>query len=86
MRLETHQRTACLLCMYFVRNGVIGGRLWSGLFRLPLHAENFSSLSHGICEDIQHRDSVLPSDAGVGDADTIFETTLSFLGDLLVAC
>ena len=42
-------------------------------------------LLHSIGQEIQNTCGILPSDACVGDADTILETLRSLLGNLLVA-
>ena len=40
---------------------------------------------NGIRKLLQHRDCVIPSDASVGDADSLFECLRSIRGDFLVA-
>jgi hypothetical protein len=45
-----------------------------------------SSLLHRVSEAVQDRDGIVPSNARVCNADTVLQTALSFLRNLLVAC
>ena len=49
-------------------------------------AHDLSPLLHGVGQKIKHLDRVLPTDAGVGDADAVLERVFALLGDLLCAC
>jgi len=51
-----------------------------------LGAENLAALLHGIGEKVEDGKGILPPNARIRDANTVLETRLALLGDLLVAC
>jgi hypothetical protein len=50
-----------------------------------LLTENLPAGLDGIGKNVKHRHSILPVDASISDTDTVLETSLTFLGNLLVA-
>jgi hypothetical protein len=51
---------------------------------IDLLAHYLSSLSDSLRKDLKNRLGILPSDTSIGDADTVFQTRLAFLGNFLV--
>ena len=55
-------------------------------FIVTVRPKDFPTFPDGLGQGLQDLLGILPSYAGVGDADAIFQTGLSFFGYLLCSC
>lgn len=55
------------------------------IFNLNSHAQDIASGLDSLGKGVQHRDGVIPVDAGIGNAHAVLQARLTLLRDLLVA-
>lgn len=87
--LDANATRACRLSLHHAALKVTREGAHNDMLRLPIDticARSFASFLYGLCELFQNIFSIIPMDAGIGDADAIFKARFAFSGHFLATC